>query len=219
MAFDRKLAEKHLNALLKKHKIGVRAWSTTSCGMAWIKKREIKIPVPTNEDRFGVCMHEICHIIDGNGKTRFEEEFWCDAFAREQMELLGFDIEEWDKRTNWHVLAAIAKAVNNGMSIKKIPAEILKWFSEVDFSTWVGNKVFVDCVSSSEYGYVIRLTRTLPRVEIEKQLAEEGLRLRKSHSDDSTYGMWEVVGNEKIKHYNQFSNLTQIVSHYNLLTV
>ena len=122
-----------MQKMLKQYKIKVIKYRTTSSGRASWEKKEIQIPKPTNADKFGVCMHEIKHIIDGNVGKRFEQEFACDMFAREQMiELNTGGIDEWDKRVNWHCLSRIAMAVNRGLDVKKIPAHITKWFAEIN---------------------------------------------------------------------------------------
>lgn len=141
--FNKKDAEQYINKLLKKHKIEVYGWSATSCGRANIKKRMIKIPKPTNIDRFAVCLHEIFHIIGRKGSKKFEKEFYCDMYARKILLELGYDVTAWDKRTKWHVLSRIAMAHNRGLKHSAINAEIRGFFSEVDFSKWVGKKVFV----------------------------------------------------------------------------
>lgn len=213
--FNQQIAEDHLNALLQKHNITVYGWSATSCGRAKWKKREIKIPHPTNADRFGVCMHEIKHIIDGNKGKRFEQEFACDMFAREQMILIGTGgIAEWDKRTNWHCLSRIAMAVNRGLRVNKIGLEIRSWFVDVDFNTWRGMKVFIRMTKTGK-GYTITLTQNFAKWEIERLLARKGMWLDKSEIDDSTYGRWVVRSNDN-QYGSDFDNLSEIVSRYQL---
>jgi hypothetical protein len=91
--YDQKIAEKHLNKLLRRYKIHVYQWSKSSCGRAYYNQKRIKIPHPTDVDRFCVCMHEIKHIIDGAGKFSFEDEYNADKFAIEQLRELGFEGE------------------------------------------------------------------------------------------------------------------------------
>jgi len=122
--FDKAIAQAHLDQLLKEHNIKVTDYSVSSCGYAVWKTRSIKIPKPTNIDRFGVCMHEIKHIIDGKKGTRFEQEFACDIYALEQIVKMGWDTLGWIKRTRWHSLSRIAMAVNRGYHPSKINDEI-----------------------------------------------------------------------------------------------
>lgn len=156
--FNQQKAEQHLDALLKQHGIKVEKWMTTSCGRANWNDRTIKIPKPTNTDRFCVCMHEIKHIIDGDKGLRFVQEFACDKYAMEQARMLGFDgTDKWIRRMNWHALSRIAMAHNRGLAHSKIPGEIRSWFQMVDFSLWIGRKVWVGWDKNAECGYSISL--------------------------------------------------------------
>jgi len=215
--FDKEIAERHLQKLLKEHKIKVIKWSVTSCGRAYWKKRKVKIPKPTNVDRFGVCMHEIKHIIDGKKGKRFEQEFACDMFAREQMILLGFNngIQNWDKRTNWHCLSRIAMAVNRKMDVEKISINIKEWFNFVDFSKWKNKKVFIRHNDKEELGYTIEFYDKMSLMDVKVLLREKGLLIEKSESNDSNYGKWMV----KSRHQDfgtAFSNLTEVAKYYSL---
>lgn len=215
--FNKKLAEKHLNGLLRHYGIRVTGWSTTSSGRANWMKKEIKIPKPTNADRFGVAMHEVKHIIDGDKGKRFEQEFACDMYAREQMIFIGCgeaEIAKWDKRTNWHSLSRIAMAVNRGLSTSKIGPEIREWFHFVDFEQWSGKKVFIRHNKTKEKGYTIELSENIGLDQIRALLFEKGLTIEMSETDDSTFGHWMVghIGESG----DEFENLTEVVNHYKL---
>ncbi len=212
--FDKKFAEQYITKLLKKHKITVYAWSKTSCGRAKIKEKKIKIPKPTNVDRFAVCLHEIFHIIGRKGSASFQKEFFCDMYARAILVELGYDTTAWDIRTKWHALSRIAMAHNRGLNHEKINPEIREFFKEVDFNTWKGNKVFVGWeYSKSTDPKDIKLTPNLSKDEVEIRLLKKGLILEKSDRDDSTYGRWVVTENG---YGPDFDNLSQIVKQYNL---
>ncbi len=214
--FDQKVAEAHLSKLLQEYDIKVIAWSKTSSGVAWWARGEIKIPKPTNSDRFAVCMHEIKHIIDGKKGKRFEQEFACDMYAREQLILLGFDgVEEWDKRTNWHILSRIAMAVNRGLHVNKIGKEIREWFKDVDFNEWGNMKVFVSHSKVEPCGYRVALTPNVTRQEIDFLLKEMGLVMEKSEADDSTYNHWMVRKNND-RFGPTFKNLAEVINYYKL---
>jgi len=144
--FNREEAESYLNNLIKQYNIKVVERSKSSCGWARWDTNEIKIPHPTNIDRFGVCLHEISHIIDAdtkNGKPtkRYEQEFYCDMYARNILIEFGYDTTEWDQRTRWHILSRIEMATNRG--VKKVNEEIVEYFNDVDFDQWYGKKVWV----------------------------------------------------------------------------
>ena len=201
----------------KKHKIKVYKTSVTSSGHAFYKTRKIKVPVPTNLDRFAVCLHEIKHIIDGNGKSRFEEEFKCDMFARNILIELGYSTTDWDRRTRWHVLSRIAMAHNRGLNHSKINSEIRTFFNEIDFTKWIGNKVFVGSkYSKSNNPDDIEFTPSMSKSEIEVRLNRKGLMLDKSQRDDSTYNKW-IVSSNGDSFGQDFDNLSEIVLFYHLV--
>ncbi len=143
MKFDKVFAEQYINNLLQEHNITVRKWSAGSCGVAWWKTRDVKIPHPTSVDRFAVCLHEIKHIIDGDKGRRFVQEFNCDMYALTILKELGYPTKKWIIRMKWHTLSRIAMAHNRGLALDKIPKSIRKFFKEIDFSKWQGMKVFV----------------------------------------------------------------------------
>lgn len=216
MKFDKQFAEQYINKLLKKHKITVYAWSSTSCGRARIKSKMIKIPKPTNVDRFGVCLHEIFHIIGRKGSKSFEKEFYCDMYARRIIAELEYDTTDWDKRTKWHILSRIAMAHNRGLNHEKINSEIRDFFKEIDLNKWIGNKVFVgykyqETLNPND----IKLTMSKTKKEVELFLNENGLSLEKSISDDSNYGMWKV---KKLNEYHglHFYNISDIVDYFKI---
>lgn len=212
--FTKEAANKYITDLLKKHKIKVIAYSTTSCGYAIKKQRAIKIPKPTNVDRFGVCLHEVKHILDGNKGKRYEQEFACDLYALNIMKELDYPTTEWELRMRWHSLSRIAMSVNRGLNIDKIPAEIRDFFKEVDFTTWVGKKVFVSRAKAHP-GYSITLTDSLTLNEIQTLLTKRGLSIEKSDCDDSTYGRW-IVKPTGDNYGSDFGNLVEVTNHYHL---
>lgn len=216
--FNKKDAEQYISKLLKKHKIAVYGWSTTSCGRANVKGKMIKIPKPTNIDRFAVCLHEIFHVIGRKGSKSFEKEFYCDMYARERLIELGYDTIAWDKRTKWHVLSRIAMAHNRGLSHSNINADIRAFFSEIDFTKWIGNKIFVGHKYSKTIDpNDIEFTQAISKDDVESLLNRKGMMLEKSQADDSTYGNWLVKANGfGINHYGEFENLSEIVRHYKL---
>jgi len=139
--FDKKQAEDILNKYLDRYNITVYQWSVTSCGRAYYKDKRIKIPKPTNIDRFSVCLHEIKHIIDGRIKPRYISEFRCDKFALDIINDLGWDTEYVRARMKWHVLSRVAMATNRGL--KKIDPLITNYYNDIDFDDWYRHKIFV----------------------------------------------------------------------------
>ena len=144
--YDPKEGEKIVNKLLKKHKIKVEKWSVSSCGYAYWKRDKdgygiVKIPKPTNADRFGVCLHEIKHIIDGKIRPSYLAEFRCDKYALDYFEDMNLDITEWKKRMRWHVLSRVAMATNRGH--RQVNKLVKDFYPDIDFESWYGKRVFV----------------------------------------------------------------------------
>lgn len=213
--YDKVFGQQYLDALLKKHKIKVVQYSAGSCGWAKCKTREIKIPKPTNLDRFGVCLHEIKHIIDGSRGKKYDKEFTCDKYVLDIFKELNLETDKWEKRMRWHSLSRIAMAFNRGGSLNNIKEEIKQFFKEIDFNQWRGKKVFVHHSKTESFGYRITYTENFTKDEIEMFLNRQGLMLSKSFTDDSTFGQWRVNSNQD-QYGNTFDNLPEIVQHYNL---
>lgn len=214
--FNKQTAEQYINRLLKKHKIEVAVWSATSCGWASKKTRKIKIPKPTNIDRFAVCLHEIFHIIGRKGSKSFEKEFYCDMYARGILVELGWDTEAWDKRTKWHILSRIAMAHNRGLNHASINAEIRAFFPEIDFTKWVNMKVFVGRkYYDTTDPKTIQLYENISFYDIECYLKELGLKVIKSQHDDSTYGHY-IVSHIEDAYGREFETLRDIILHYDI---
>jgi hypothetical protein len=215
MDFDKNFAEKYIKDLLKKYKIKVYKYSVGSSGKAKYKERMVKIPEPTNVDRFGVCLHEVKHILDGGRGRSFEKEFKCDMYALEIIMGLGYDSNEWEKRMRWHTLSRIAMAHNRGLRHDRINQDIRLFFTEVDFSKWIGFKVFVHYLKTNPFGYEIQYHHGYTRKEIEDMLKGKGLIMFLSDHDDSTNNRYIVT--EPGKEFGpDFGNLTEIVSHFKL---
>jgi hypothetical protein len=151
MKFDKDIAEKHLKRLLKQYKIEVVKWSRTSCGRAYWNDKQVKIPHPTDLDRFCVGIHEIKHVIDGYFGKLYQREYACEKFAIQQAELLGFDdIETYQERARRYIIMTIAKGHCRGLNLDNIEPEI-KRFCNIDFSEWKGKKVFVSGWGDATY--------------------------------------------------------------------
>lgn len=143
--FNKEKAEQHLQQLLKRYKIKVVKWSATSCGRAWVSKKEVKIPHATNIDRFCVAMHELGHVIKDASKRKmklYQSEFIAEKFAFEQCELLGFDCSDYRERARRYMIMNIAKGYCRKLNLGTIEQEV-KDFCKIDFKEWEGKKVFV----------------------------------------------------------------------------
>jgi len=148
--FNKEKAEQHLSKLLKQYKIKVIKWSVSSCGKAWFNRKEVKIPKPTNIDRFCVCMHEIKHIIDGYKGKLYQREFACEMFAIEQANELGFDTTQYRERARRYIIMNIAKGYCRKLNLAKLETEVIE-FCGIDFSEWEGKKVFVSGWGADAY--------------------------------------------------------------------
>lgn len=215
--YNQEEAQKVLDYLVSWYKIKIHGYSVTSCGRAWWKSRKIKVPHPTNTDRFGVFLHEIKHIIDGKNGKRFEEEFACDKFALDHIEKLGYDPTEWKKRMRWHSLSRVAMATNRGLHSSKIPSHIKEYFSDIDFDSWNGKKVFVG-VDSKYKNITISIKAKYSFREIELLLAKQGFKIERSKIDDSSYGNLLVHKMFTGQVPSEFESLNDVVKHYELQT-
>lgn len=215
--FNKVTAANYITDLCKRHNITVSGYSTTSSGRAKVKQRSIKIPKPTNVDRFAVCLHEIFHVIGKRpGAASFEQEFYCDKYALDTLIELRYDTEAWVKRVKWHVLSRIAMAHNRGLNHSKINAEIKEFFSDVDFRRWLGCKVFVGRpYYDNPIPDNIEIAQALNKNDVEMLLSRKGLMIEKSQYDDSTYGRWLVSANSD-NSIHDFGSLHEIISHYQL---
>jgi hypothetical protein len=213
--FDKHIAFGYITGLCQKHKIEIYKYSTTSSGHALIKSRQIKIPRVTNVDRFGVALHEVCHILQGKLRPRYLSEFRCDLYALQHIRALGYETEDWVKRMNWHTISRVAMAHNRGL--KTIAPEVKIYFSWVNWGAWHGMKVFVNSCKTNDTGIKITLTKNLTADQITRELYKQGKTLRKSFTDDSTYGSW-LVGETGAHNCPsmEFENLSEIIKHFEL---
>lgn len=145
--YDEKEATKIIEKYLKQYRIRVVQWSKSSCGLAYYNKDKdgywrIKVPKPTNADRFGVVMHEIYHCIDSfMTKPSYLQEFKCDKFALDILKEMNLDTSVWEKRMKWHVLSRVAMATNR--KHKNVDKLVKEYYPEINFESWYGKNVFV----------------------------------------------------------------------------
>lgn len=143
--FDPKLADKHLKKMLRHYKIKVASWSTSSVGWARVSMKTVKIPKPTDIDRFCVAMHELGHIIKGACKSDmplFKSEYIAEMFALEQAAIFNWDATQYKERARRYIIMNIAKGHCRRLNLDAIEKEI-KDFCAIDFESWKGKRVFV----------------------------------------------------------------------------
>jgi len=216
--FNKAEVEQHINKMLKKHNIEVYGWSSTSSGRAKVKSRKVKIPKPTNIDRFAVCLHEIFHVISKKGSKSFEKEFYCDMYALDTLKQMNLPVDRWIIRMRWHVLSRIAMAHNRGLNHANINQEIRLFFSEIDFAKWIGKKVYVGHKYwESNNPDDIELYPNMSFITIQVKLQEKGFKVIKSTCDDSTYGNYIVSKiPAPVKHGEEFETLHDIIKAFKL---
>jgi hypothetical protein len=143
--FSPDLAEKYLKHLLKHYRIKVRAWSIGSNGRAWHDSREVKIPRPTDIDRFCIAMHELGHIINNGDKRRmklYRSEFIAETYAIKQAADFNWDVTEYRERARWYLIMNVAKGHCRKLNLDSIEDDV-RDFCQIDFNEWRGKKVFV----------------------------------------------------------------------------
>ncbi len=153
--FDKEIAKAHLDKLLKHYKIKVVSWSKSSVGWAIVNKKEVKIPEPTDIDRFCVAMHELGHVIKSACKADmklYKSEFIAESFAFEQAALFNWDITDYKERARRYVIMCVAKGHCRKLNLDIIEQDVLD-FCAIDFESWKGKKVFVSGWGKDTYKY------------------------------------------------------------------
>ena len=140
--FDLKIAEQHLKKLLKHYKIKVYQWSVGPNGKAYYDLKQIKIPHPTDIQRFCVAMHEIGHVVKGKSSKLYRSEYNAEMFALEQAALFNWDTSTYRERARWYVIMNIAKGYCRKLNLDSIEQDV-KDFCQINFEEWKGKRVFV----------------------------------------------------------------------------
>jgi hypothetical protein len=79
-------------ALLKEHNITVRAYRKSLTGVAYIKEREIVVPHPVGKISLLIFVHEVGHIVNGEIKPRYVEEYLAEKFAIDYFHKIGLRV-------------------------------------------------------------------------------------------------------------------------------
>ena len=95
-------------------------------------------------------MHEIAHIINGDTKPRYLDEFMADKFALDKFNEMGLDTTQFLKRMKWHVLSRVAMSTNRGH--KNVSQIIKDFYPNIKFDKWYGKRVFVGINSPKGVG-------------------------------------------------------------------
>lgn len=138
-------------------------------------------------------------------------------YALRGAEAMGYDTAEWKLRMRWHSLSRVAMATNRGLHIDKIPARIREYFSDVDFSTWNGKRVFVSYEKTTgESKITIERRYRLEEVNDAITRWPHHKKVAVSQYDDSTYGEYIVRENNSNGIGLHFTSLNEVVKHYQL---
>lgn len=140
--FNETVAKNYINYLLNHYKIKVVSWSKSSCGRAYINRKEVKIPAPTDIDRFCVALHEIGHIVLGRSNRVYRTEYEAEKFALEHASYFYFDTREYTERARWYIVMNVSKGYCRRLNLDTIEQDVID-FCRIDFNEWKGKKVFV----------------------------------------------------------------------------
>jgi hypothetical protein len=84
--------EEIAESLLQKHSITVRQYRKSMTGVAFIKEREIIVPKPTGKISLLIFCHEIAHIVNGEIKPRYYEEYLAEKWAIDYFHSIGLRV-------------------------------------------------------------------------------------------------------------------------------
>lgn len=102
--------------LLKENNITVREYRKSMSGRAFIKEREITIPKPTGKISLLICLHEIAHIVNGEIKPRFKEEYLAEKWAIDKFRELGMRVpQSYVRRAKRYVSYKVHQAKVRGL--------------------------------------------------------------------------------------------------------
>ena len=138
MKFDSIWAEKYILNELSFYNINVIEWSDSDSGLAWCSERLVKIPKPTTQNRFMICLHEIFHIARFSAHKRlkvYEYEFDCEMWTIFKAKTLGLKTKEYEQGAKGYVAYCLSRAYNRGLDLKKVNQNIIKWLG-IDVNNW-----------------------------------------------------------------------------------
>jgi DNA-binding transcriptional regulator PaaX len=113
--------------LLKENNITVRQYRKSMSGRAFIKEREIIIPRPTGKISLLICLHEIAHIVNGEIKPRYKEEYLAEKWAMDKCRELGIRVpRSYTRRAKRYISFKVHQAKKRGL--KKIRSQSVYHF-------------------------------------------------------------------------------------------
>jgi len=138
MKFDSVWAEKYILNELSFYNIKVVEWCDSDSGLAWCVEREVKIPKPTTQNRFMICLHEIFHIVRFSahkGMKVYEYEFDCEMWAIHKAKTLGIKTKQYEKAAKGYVAYCFSRAFNRGLNLRNANPSIINWLG-IDIQDW-----------------------------------------------------------------------------------
>lgn len=88
----------------------------TGYGVAFIKERRIKVPLPKSPQKMVTCLHEIAHIQMGDIKPSYFEEYLAVKKSLEMARELGIKISrKIVKKEKWYVAYSLQQAIHRGL--------------------------------------------------------------------------------------------------------
>lgn len=134
---------KIINHKLRIYHIKVTKWRKTQSGAYYYGTRNIEIPKPTNVYNFGVCLHEIGHVICRHGiikknakdfseenlidrRPNYIHEYEAEQYAINELKKYHCDTHEYEMYAILYVLKVLTKYKNQEGKFP-IPQEVIKW--------------------------------------------------------------------------------------------
>lgn len=89
-------------------------------GVAYIKEREIVVPHPVGKISLLIFVHEVGHIVNGEIKPRYVEEYLAEKFAFDYFHKIGMRIpRSYTERAKRYIRRKVRQAKARGLkSIK-----------------------------------------------------------------------------------------------------
>ncbi len=103
-------------ALLKEHNITVRQYRKSMTGRAFLKEREIIVPHPVGKISLLVFCHEVGHIVNGEIKPRFREEYLAEKWAIDYFHAIGMRVpSSYTRRAKRYINQKVRQAKKRGL--------------------------------------------------------------------------------------------------------
>jgi hypothetical protein len=92
----------------------------------------IEIPIPNNYYCFGICHHEIGHLVLGHcvadrKKLNYVIEYEAEKYAIAKLKEYHSDYKQYELQAALYVLKILYRYQKRGHDMKKVPMEILLW--------------------------------------------------------------------------------------------